>query len=470
MPQKPEGDRVTPASLNKCPIIPGRRIRLWWPFVFMKSHRSPGLPQIPEVSLLPGMYAYMTMFTNHWSSTLDANRPLLMLLYYRFLMSTVSLVCYYTYPILSRRHPPEAPKGSKQSISDVTVVCATLGRDSTRLKASIRSWLVNSPKAILVVTGPRNYAALSKHLDSLSLDCIQVLRANEENKREQLAVGFKACSTGIAVVADDDTHWSPTVLQTLVEAFAENESIGAVFPEVKLHPVGKEFNFWEMMAAIRLFGNCVDIRTSMLIDGGMFCASGTTAAYRARVVKDPGFLSYFLDEHFLGAKLNAGDDQSFSSWLCRQGWEVALVEDGGPRNCRVKCTPRATWLHLFQLARWSRSDWISYINALLFYRTIWRRYPFTAHYDLMWCMETFAPIIEAFGIIELERTHEKVMLVAIIGASRILRYLPEILSSWKRAVLLPLIAVYLYVLELVKLYALLTLSNVSFNPGAFMAR
>ncbi|KAG6356231.1 hypothetical protein INS49_015618 [Diaporthe citri] len=175
-----------------------------------------------------------------------------------------------------------------------------------------------------------------------------------------------------------------------------------------MQPAGERLNFWELLAVVRLFGNCVDIRTSVLLDGGIFCASGTTAAYKSSIVQDPTFQSYFLTETFLGSKVHAGDDQSISFWLCQQG-----------------------------------------------------RYPYTAQYEFMWCVETFTPVWEAICIAGVESPRRKLLLLVIIAASRLVRYIPDVIHDWKRMALLPMITIYLYILELVKIHALLTLSVVS---------
>jgi cellulose synthase/poly-beta-1,6-N-acetylglucosamine synthase-like glycosyltransferase len=207
------------------------------------------------------------------------------------------------------------------------------------------------------------------------LNCpnIQILYAVEANKRVQLCTGFRECKSDFIVICDDDTTWTQHVLKGLIDPLRSNQSLGAVFPEVKFRPKNDQsFVFWEQMAAIRLSGDAIDIRTTMLMDGGVLCASGTTAAYRGCILQDEKFMNVFENEYFMGTRINAGDDQTVTRWLCNNGWDVTVVPDEGPSGLQVLTAPRATWRHLLQLVRWSRSDWQSYIKALLVDRIIWQ--------------------------------------------------------------------------------------------------
>ena len=113
--------------------------------------------------------------------------------------------------------------------------------------------------------------------------------------------------------------------------FEKLPNLGGVFPEVQIRPQtgSTRLTFWETLASIRLFGDAIDGRASVLLDGGVFCASGSTAAYRASVLRESNFQDNFQAEEWRGQRLNAGDDQSLTRWMDRCGWDVMVMPDDG---------------------------------------------------------------------------------------------------------------------------------------------
>ncbi|KAL9633101.1 MAG: hypothetical protein Q9164_004898 [Protoblastenia rupestris] len=197
------------------------------------------------------------------------------------------------------------------------------------------------------------------------------------NKRTQLCLGFLKCETPLIVIADDDTIWSSNLLPSLTSPFERHAELGGIFPEVQIIPQSSTRTIWEEIAIIRLFGDAIDGRTSNILDGGVFCASGPTAAYRASILQDSRFQVHFQNEAWHGKLLNAGDDQTFTRWLCEHDWEVLIApyDDWGGRSGiygRVDTHVRSNWRHLLQLLRWSRSDWQANLMALFVERHIWR--------------------------------------------------------------------------------------------------
>ncbi|KAM0795856.1 hypothetical protein BDR22DRAFT_893832 [Usnea florida] len=235
---------------------------------------------------------------------------------------------------------------------------------------------------IVIVTGPPNHDYIEHLLHPLSSPHLQIVRAPISNKRAQLCIGFLNATAPVLLIADDDTVWSPTVLSALSAPLERLPHLGAVFSEVQLASSGHSRTVGEELAVSRLFGDAVDSRASQVLDGGVLCASGPAAAVRASIVQDDRFQSYFRTEEWRGVGLNAGDDQALTRWLCGKNWDVMVLPDDDWGGCsgsvRVDKRSRPTWRHIWQLLRWSRSDWQANIRALLVKRVIWRRHPFTA--------------------------------------------------------------------------------------------
>ena len=260
--------------------------------------------------------------------------------------------------------------------TQATIVCSTISK-SIGIKKSITSWLANEPLEIMIVTAPQNHEYMTDILHPLLSSKVQIIQSPFANKRVQLCIGFLKAKAPITVIADDDTTWSPTVLSALTKPFSHLKTLGAVFPEVQIAPSsGESYTLWEELAVLRLFGDAIDSRTSQILDGGVFCASGPTAAYRTCVLQEECFQRHFPAEKWWGIDSNAGDDQSLTRWMCAKGWDVAVLPDsywGAPSLAqRVETHSRPDWTHVLQLLRWSRSNWQANIMSLLVERTIWR--------------------------------------------------------------------------------------------------
>lgn len=253
----------------------------------------------------------------------------------------------------------------------VAIVCATVCNGKS-LAAALPTWQENNPTEVWVVTDEASHLHNRNALSDVIGDNLRIISCKRRNKRAQLCEAFERTKSDIIIICDDDTVWTTVVLERLVQPFIENADVGAVFPEVKFRPTGKKFNFWETLSALRLSGDAIDIRTSMLIDGGVFCASGTTAAYRGQILRDPKFLKAFCQETWMGRTLNAGDDQSLTLWLANNNWKCRVVADEGILGFSVLTTPRTNWKHLSQLVRWSRSDWQTCLTATVTRKAIWK--------------------------------------------------------------------------------------------------
>lgn len=250
-------------------------------------------------------------------------------------------------------------------------MCATINSGNT-LSTTLPTWLLGQPDEVCIITNNEVFTQVSEQVSNYISTKFQIIRSPISNKRAQLCEGFRHTDSEIIIICDDDTTWSPVVLSRLLLPFTKDPNLGAVFPEVKFRSSGPQFNFWETLSATRLAGDAIDIRTSMLFDGGVFCASGTTAAYRGKILRDPAFLERFANETWMKRRLNAGDDQSITLWLYEHGWKCAVIADEGPGGFSVLTTPRTTWKHLSQLARWHRSDWQSCLRATVMTAQIWR--------------------------------------------------------------------------------------------------
>ena len=346
---------------------------------------------------------------------------------------------------------------------------------------------------------------------------IHILTSPLKNKRTQLLLAFRHVTSPVTIIADDDTTWSSTTLSTVLSPFTHDYRLGAAYPEVQIRPClssnsksrvfGEDAKtIWEILASIRLFGDAIDMRASMLLDGGVFCGSGTTAAYRSEIVQDPDFAAYFEERRGLGEeekRVSAGDDQALNKWVSTRGWRVVVVPDVeygnldsvGGKGCRVETTMRTDSRHLGQLLRWSRSDWVTcwrciqslkmwrqvcdrsfvYLSGAYCLVVVGRTHPFTNFTRLTWMLGSFTWILELLYFLSLVRPSSNLplssstsvfLLFLNITLSRLSRYLPYILAKPSRLQYLGPFLGYLYAQQAVKMWAGGTVGNVSI-PSLF---
>eukprot|EP00899_Mesostigma_viride_P025561 jgi/Mesvir1/618/Mv02049-RA.1 len=80
--------------------------------------------------------------------------------------------------------------------------------------------------------------------------------------------------------------------------------------------------------------NLRERHTKHVLDGGISCLSGRTAAYR-RNIFTPQFKHEFTSEFWMGRKLLSGDDEFLTMWVVKNRWKTALQSHEG---CLIQTT------------------------------------------------------------------------------------------------------------------------------------
>lgn len=109
--------------------------------------------------------------------------------------------------------------------SDVSLIVATIDTPDT-FPESIRQWMENEPKEIIVVTILRDLQHVQKLLAQVpeSEGKVKIMVAHVANKREQLATGIHIAKGSIMALVDDDAFWpKSTVLPFLLAGFEDPE-------------------------------------------------------------------------------------------------------------------------------------------------------------------------------------------------------------------------------------------------------
>jgi glycosyltransferase involved in cell wall biosynthesis len=122
------------------------------------------------------------------------------------------------------------PENPLLCTGDVSIIVPTIDTEDS-FTNSVRLWLNNKPREIIVVTIPRDLDRVRELLAPID-DCydskIHLLTVPEPNKREQMVCGIKFATGAILCLVDDDVFWPHDRVLPHLLAPLENERIGAV--------------------------------------------------------------------------------------------------------------------------------------------------------------------------------------------------------------------------------------------------
>ena len=185
------------------------------------------------------------------------------------------------------------------------------------------------------------------------------------------------------------------------------------------------------------------------------------------IIKNTDFQYEFTNEFWAGKyHLNSGDDKFLTRWMQNNGWKTHI--QASPETM-IKSTFKNNWRFILQLLRWTRNSWRSDIKALLFERTIWKRYPYTAFTMLD---RFFNPITVFFGPVSVGYIIYKtqvgnygfpiwvylVSYLTYLFASRFVKYTPHFVLRPFDILYLPVLLLFNFAFPVLKLYCLCTLS------------
>ncbi|TPR02494.1 Cytochrome P450 family protein [Aspergillus niger] len=217
--------------------------------------------------------------------------------------------------------------------------------------------LDNHPREIIIVTTAALIGELKEVLQQFILTeqmrKIQVLDIPLPNKRNQLARGIQ------------------DLLRQVLGVLELEPKVGGVTTLIAAHGLDardpETITVWEALESRRMSMRNIDIAASSWLDGSQTVLTGRTAAYRARILKDPEYLSAFTNEHWLGRyRMHCGDDQFATRWLLNHGWE-GRIQTGATIYSEALCDSR----HIKQTLRWARNGKISSAKRI-FSKRMWK--------------------------------------------------------------------------------------------------
>jgi hyaluronan synthase len=237
-----------------------------------------------------------------------------------------------------------------------TVVAPAFRESAATLERAVSSWLLAGAAEVVLVVPADEELSTGRALGALRDARLRVVATEEPTKRNCIAVGVRAASHPIVVLADSDTIWEPVTLQNLLMPFADR-SVGAVGSRHRV--VDAESSLWRRVADWTLgweFGGTIPATASA---GSIATVKGRTVAYRRGVLLS--VLPDLLGETFLGRKCLSGDDGRLTWLLLQRGYKTvhqatAVAWTVMPANARG---------FLMQRLRWGRNSYRCYLRASL---------------------------------------------------------------------------------------------------------
>jgi cellulose synthase/poly-beta-1,6-N-acetylglucosamine synthase-like glycosyltransferase len=248
------------------------------------------------------------------------------------------------------------------------MIVPTLSRNTTDFLAALDTWRANNPLEIILVTTDANLQWLEAlvHHHVKKNGNIQIHAVPKAGKRRQIAFGLQHVKGDFVVLADADVFWGPQLLPHLLACF-EDKTVGAVGSRARVQSSASSTqSVWHFLADFRFAQRFCHVAATNLVDGGISCLSGRTAAYHARLLQDGDFIEAFTGDDWRGKhRLDSGDDTFITRWIQTRGWKAVLQTYPA---ADIVTSAFESPKFLGQRIRWSRNA----IRSFLRYLCDWR--------------------------------------------------------------------------------------------------
>lgn len=349
---------------------------------------------------------------------------------------------------LSRFYRP-VPVGFRSTTS---VIVPAYREDPDILDRCIASVLAERPSEVIVVPDVEDLEVIRRLL-RIEDPRLRVIPFVHRGKRSALAVGIRAASSEILVLADSDTRWRPGLLDAIQAPFAD-PAVGGVGSRQNVYM--PKSSVWRRAANWMINVRYLDYVPAQSRSGAVACLSGRTAAYRRAAVLP--VLEHLEYEFFLGRLCVAGDDGRLT-WLILASGFRTVHQSSARALSMFPNTPSAL---LKQRVRWSRNSYRCYLTAI-HKGWLWRQ-PLICQLSVLQVMLT--PVTMGIALYYLARWFERpqpfvaTMALAWLLIGRALRGLSHLSRHPSDIVVLPLVALLtVFIAIAVKSYALVTMNK-----------
>ena len=166
-------------------------------------------------------------------------------------------------------------------------------------------------------------------------------------KKHALYRGFHMAKYDIVVTVDSDSIVTKESLRNIVSAFNKPE-IGGVAGNIRIKNLSDGI-IPRMMDVGFMFGFEI-IRSAQSLIGYVMCTPGALSAYRKSIVMP--FIDEWLNQTFLGAPANIGEDRAIATMILEHNFKVTFQSNA----VAATCIPHTYGRFCKMLLRWLRSD------------------------------------------------------------------------------------------------------------------
>lgn len=226
----------------------------------------------------------------------------------------------------------------------VSVVIPVFREDYSIFDQVLASIASNQPDEIIVVPNGSRDEVIETIADRYAS---KVISLPNPGKRQAVAVGIREATGNIVVIGDSDTVWQMDTLREMVKPFAD-PAVGGVTPNQRIFDSDRNFvrRFCDWMEDIRFTWST----PAQSVFGTVGCLFGRSIALRRHLLLEA--LDEFLSEHFLGVKLETGDDRSLTNFVLKRGLRAVYQS-----SAKVHTDCPNTWgKYVKQQIRWARSS------------------------------------------------------------------------------------------------------------------
>ena len=388
--------------------------------------------------------------------------------YVRLLVNVAGFLAYRSTPL---------PKEPTLTPDDVTVIVPTVDAGNPDFEECITSIVRNGPAKIVVVVANDVEVDHRAGCYQERFPSVSVIFTRKANKRAQICQGLLHANTRITITCDDHVFWPKTFLKHILAPF-EKRSVGIVGTRKRVRRVSTGINcasFWNFLGCLYLERHNFEVAASNHLDGGVFVVSGRTAAYRTNILKDPKFIHEFQTDYtFIGLSgpLNADDDNFITRWMINHGWQIKIQHC---EEATIETTLGTYPRFLSQCLRWSRTTWRSNFKSLFVDKTVWYTQPWCVYAVYLNSLVNLALFYDAALLYTLVLAvgHSvdqgqnllgwlTCICVCILG-SKLVKTVPHFWRNPKDLWFLPGSILFGYYHSLIKLWALLTFWDISWN-------
>ena len=336
--------------------------------------------------------------------------------------------------------------------STLSIITPVYNEDPKIFSTALNSWQLNDPNELIAV------------IDQMDRDCIEVFKKFSQNKpwakliitskpgkRPALADGILEAKSQIVALVDSDTIWVPNIKEKLLAPFRDPE-IGGV--TMRNHPI-ECHSIWQKMTDIFWdMRNFHDLPSQTAMGRMLSCLSGRSSLYRRGIIVPK--LDEFLNEVLLGKMRESGEDKCLTRLIQREGWK-SYYQDNAEVYSSATTDFKAFWS---QRLRWTRNSHNSDL-ASLWDGWVWK-HPYLAFYMIDRFISTFTlflgPIYFAIAIY-MNHWFIASSIVSWWILGRGIKIIPHLKRRPKDILILPVYVAVNFLIALIKLYALVTISD-----------